>query len=547
VEVGPIQFGALSSTILPLWITDPTSGARLVGDKAVETITIAVSLVVVGVPLGAFWYFAFSTSDVGLSLQNPIALFLGLLVLTSITWLVTIFPGMFVALRYGSYDLGKGSGAAPKLTRRYFQAVGVLSLAVLAILVMYSNISPTGFGTLAIVAFALALLFYSNYAAALKGRWSTVTAATLLGWSATVVLFTTVFAAHAVVSFPKEDDFEETLVYVYGPESSPDAWERAGSLLDATNAIDRNELLDFLSTVPVSVPSENTFVVSEIPDFALLTQVVPHELSAVDTAMEQEDWDKASRQYLRLWRAVDKLLTGNVILVQNLVGITIATQLIDFYMTSLHQDELTAGNDVRRIAASVRDRLDDAFVSGIAGEYVAARYVYVNAPDALCDLGASDTLRFCLPFAPWPFFDKTQTMKTHHDLLAELAEVSRQPFHASKSGRDAYRVDYARITTPSRFDNPIGSQLLRGIVPDVGGFVYSKEKLKSRFAILLFVMDARAARQFPTVPIDRLTGRPYQVQDKGRIVEIVSSYIEDDGQVALRYEVPDPTELIEIE
>lgn len=501
----------------------------------------------VGVPLIAFWYFAFSISEVGLSLQSPIALLLGLLVLTSITWLVTIFPGMFIALRYGSYDLDRGPGVAPKLTRRYFQAIGVLNIIVLAVLVTYSNISPTGLGTLAVIAMVPALVFYPKYAAALKGRWSTATVAALLVWSGIVLFFAIVFTVHAAVSFPKENDFDETLVYVYDPESSPQGWERAGSLLDASNAIDRNELLDFLSTVPVSVPSDDAFVELGIPDFALLTQVVSHELAAVDNAAEREDWDKVNRLYVRLWRAVDTFFTGNTILIQNLVGITMATQLIDYYMTSPRQDRLTAENDVRQIAASVRDRLDDAFVSGIAGEYVAARYVYVNAPDALCDLGASDTLRFCLPFAPWPFFDKTQTMKIHHDLLAVLAEVSRQPFHASKSGRDAYRVDYARITTPSRFDNPIGSQLLRGIVPDVGGFVYSKEKLKSRFAILLFVVDARATKQLPTIPIDRLTGRPYQVQDKGRTLEIVSSYVEDDGEVALRYEVPDPTELIEIE
>ena len=305
-----LAYGRLAFTVPPIWTTCPSCKEQLVGNAFVQIINLVSGLVLVALALGVVLIFPWISV-----LEGSPAQVQGYVILASLALVLVfiLFAGYFLSPRYGSYALRERYSGEPRMLRRYLLATGIAAMVILAILVFFLDVSPTGITVSVPLAFVPLLLIYPRYASRL-GHWVEEFALyPLLLGASVVTAFVIVFVTLAMMNLAKGRPFEEKLSLQPAPQHEQDAHGRVTTLLaslDVESAQDRENALDFLAQNVVSVP-EGLSITGEFPRWGTLLAVWESEQSEILELAEEGDQSAAGHKYARLWRVAGNLLSGN--------------------------------------------------------------------------------------------------------------------------------------------------------------------------------------------------------------------------------------------
>ena len=477
----PIRDRDLAGAVLPMWVAYPACTTTLVGGRFIQIVSVAMALAAGAVLLVTLVLLLVSGPDIG----GP--LFAAFLVL--VIWLV----GLFLIDRFGSYVVWE-SGPGPTLgVGRYLLAVGLVSIALLSVAVAVRGLRG-GAGTVGAIVLTPFLLLYPRYVGRLGHRILKPVTVVLLVWAGMVVVSAGVFALFGVINFPKKEAFEEQLALEPRPQSEHDAWDELVALTRDEGA-DEETLLEFFAQNVVSVPDGSFNFDTEVPRVTRLAGIATSELEKVAELMERGDGPAANERYVRLWTAADNMVTGNVTLIQHLVGLGYVGTLISYYLDGNSKALRPSVPEVERLSASIDSKLEDCFVNGMVAEYLSFRNTLLELRGrSVCALADVEPTS-CAWGIGWPFYDEHKTQRKYHDFFFKTIELSRQPFYAAE--RDAAFADVEErypegYSFGDIWTNPFGTALLRVITPLVSPFSSSKDFTRARLSAFRFVLEATA-------------------------------------------------------
>ena len=436
--------------------------------------------------------------------------------------LVTWLGGLLLIKRFGSYVFSESRPAAHPLVRRYLLTTGLLSIAFMAVAVLYADYAVRT-GTLVTLAMAAFLLLYPRYLGRLGDRVRKPVTVALLVWAGMVVVFAAVFALFGAINFPKEGAFEAQLALDPRPQSEHDAWNELVALTRGEET-DEEALLEFYVQNVASVPDGGVPFQSE-PRIMPLNQVATSELEKVTELLDRGDGPAANERYLRLWTAADNMVTGNMMLMQHLVGLGYVGLLISYYLDGNSEALRPSVREIESLSASIDSKLEDSFANSMAAGYLLDRNVLLWLRGRS---GCALLSRSCASDLGWPFYDEQKTMREYHDYHFKTIETSRQPFYAAE--RDAALADLEKLE--ERFfdeysfgdiwTNAYGT-LVGLFRPPFSRFISAKDVARARLSAFSFVLEATATGNLGDPPIDPLTGKPFTVSRTGDTVEISSA------------------------
>ena len=545
------RYSGLGYATVPLWTRCGHCGTTLFGDRPIQMLTLAHVLVAVAVVLTVFAIIPFllqfsvgsplATGDfVPPSYVIPVApLLAGGVALFLVVWVIGLSPRYFLAVRYGTY-IEEDPSRSLRLVRWYLTAGGAGSIALVAAATLYGGLSPLTGAVLVPIAFAPLLLLYSRYGLRLRDPWGKAAAFALLVWASIIGVSAVVYGVYFVVNLPKEGPLEGRSTLTFGSSSARDSWDQATSLLREFERTgeDADEVLDFLGQNALS-PPEDFQVDTEIPRLFLLQSLAGSEMSEIRQSSEWDPEAEAYERYLRLWSIANNLIPEHAqTLIQYLVGVRVASQLVDLYIDMANENGPAVDQRLVSAVANLHSKLDDGLANAILTEESWVGSALISNPDHACRLyreleGQSAAL--CILELPWPFFDKNRTLRLSHERSTGLAELSQGAFYRIEGDLDdSMSEQSARV---SRLVNPVGSLVLWPPPTSVfAGFIRAKELTKARLTLLRHVLESQDKGDLKDTPIDPLTGKPFAVIDLGDSIEISSTYTVD-GAPALRYEL----------
>ena len=545
-------------TVLPVRITCSNCGARLEGDRLVQVAVLGVSLILGG--SGAYVFLLLYLSPL---LVFPPGSLLPPALVATLAWLI----GASVIQSYGRYvEVDRDSGL-PRALRLDLLGAGVLALAVVAWLVLYVGVSALGVGVWLTVALAILLILYARYQPRLGDRTGSAVAVMLLVSSGGMAVFALVLTVISAANFPKEPAFQEQLAFSPSPQSEYDAWrdlrvllgdfennhrerisaaaefsssdyerEDVKALLETT-AQDRDAVLEFLADNVASTPEDELSLRSEPSRYIGLQSMQELELAEVRKLIASGDGPVAKEKYLRLWRVADNLVSGKDGLLKSLISMGLAEKLVEFYLDEDNRTVLSSDRELSAIPADIGGKLDDAMASSFTLEYLGQRWILFALAENPCLLGDYDGQTDCPRKLHWPILDLYKTLRFSHDPMADLVSRIRQP---------SYRVKRLPTPVPRETDeltvlgwhikNPVGIALMAATIPNLGAFVGSGDKTKAKLLAFAFLLESSESGELGNPPIDPLTGEPFVVTRTGDTV-VIASYVEGDGEPAVRYEI----------
>ena len=545
-EVFPI--GVMLKSKLLFWIACRECRSSLVGNGPIQLLAL-LEFLVLGATVLAIAYYITITSI--LSNESRIG-DLWLIPLAALALLVgrrILVPPL--ARRYGSYRILQEGERTPRLLRVYVLATGLVSVAILAVMVLYAGFSTGGDHVLIASVFVPFLLLFPLYELELGRRLRTAAVAVLLVWSGSVIAFGVVFTAFAVYNFPKEQPFTDDLWLTARRLSEHDAWRQL-TALGNDETTDRETFLEFFGQNVVSIPDEDYRITlkfsDEIPQVVRYTTLVNEELEEIEALGGRGLVSEANSKYLRLWRVADNMASGNIMLIQSLVSAGMASSLIAFYVESDGEYLRASMPEIMDLSSSLESRLDESFRRAFILEHIGRKDLVENLASYMCLVIGSDYLEDRCDReweVKWPFFDAHRYLRSNYDVSIRLISAFTGPFGPGSSTLEDARGDAEseeRLLTPSVVSlilNPIGSALDNAIVPLLGPLAFGRHQAQSKLAAFRFILHAEESESLGSVPIDPLTGQPFTLIDNGDTIEITSSYFKD-GEPAVRYEFKKP-------
>ena len=432
------------------------------------------------------------------------------------------------------------SRAPPVVVERVFLGAAVVSLLLLAWMVLYAGLNAFSIVTVPTLLFAAALRLYPKYRSRLGTDAGEVVALALGTWSVVIAASAVVIAIYSGINFPKEGDFEEQLLLEFGPLAEQEAWLqiRPPSFARTFTQDQAEDVARVLEAGPVSMPREASIITGPAPPFFLLSDLVASETKEVGFLVRDGQWDEARTRYARLWTIAYNLVRaeGPMGFGQYLVAVDLGHVLTDFYLKEANSSRLNRGRSLLETVAAFSSTLRGAYESGVTVQYVYSRD-FIMQPEELCKDATGldyEYLGVCIFRLPWPFYDTNKTIRELHDVLLDRVRLTMPPRRAGEPVPESYRRPEVSI-----WKNHVGSKLLNDLA-QFESFTIKDDELRSKLAILTWVIDGRHSGDFDDPPVDPLTGEPFTVTDKGGSVEIRSSYATMDGP--LTYEVSKASE-----
>ncbi len=543
-----VSYLTLMKAGLPLWLKCPQCGSPLEGERRTQLIFVVASVVAGVIVLGAIAVVTYSKWIATATPDEPFYIpvstvlpFVGVLLL--LTWLWALQWTQ----RFGSYRVSGEHMGAPRLLRRYFLVTGSISVALLAVLTQYAGYSPAGEAVLITLALTPFLFLYPLFHTELGDRSGKTVVAVLLLWAGIVASFASAFTVYAFANVPKQGPFTQQLFLNAARLSEQDAWAQLLKLTteETTN---REAILRFLSENVVSLPEEDysyTFNFGmDIPQVAPIPGMVDEEVEEIGALMTVGDHAGAREKYVRLWRVASNMLSGNNTLIQVLIAFGISSAIIDYYLDGNEVLLEPTRGEVKKLKDEMLTKLDSAIANAYTTEYIGARNTVVDISKFVCTSGPEPRQRpefaGCPIWVPaWPFYDKQKTLKAQHDFYSRVVRLANTPLPSVDSDLDELTEQVERVNTLSPFRNPMGSVILRAILPQIAQFTRDKEQTKASLTAFGFILESQEAGELSEIPIDPMSGKPFIVTDKGDTIEITSSFIRD-GESAVKYEFKKP-------
>lgn len=520
-----IPFRTLAFGGMPIWTTCRHCKAGLAGNRFIQALRIADGLLVAGIVLFLVLLLLYD-SQLGDIIPTLFVLFSLLGLIPIVSWLTTIL----LAIKYGRYVADEEHIGTPEGLRRYFLATGVVSILILAWLTIFADVDPVGI--LVLVSWALVpfLVLYPRYDLRLGRRTRKAAVLMLLLWAGAFNLTAIAFAPHAVAGFPKEGPVEERLVLSFGPQQEQDAWNQLEEMLGGTEPADQ-EVLDFLARNAVSMPENAVTFRRRGPLFTRIAGSHTGELEEIERLIAEGNETAASERYLQLWKGADNLISGKGSLIQHLVGVGQAAELIVFYLDGKIGPRFPNYEQLLAISSGMQSKIDDSFEIALSYEYFSSKATVTELRSDGC--GAAPGI---LCVFSWPLFDLNRQLTETHEHFYRLAVLSREPTYRREGQIDSYNEYVDSITRTSLLEDPIGSLLSAVLIPLFGRFGVTQASFKDRLAILHYVVVYVQTGDLNNVPIDQLTGEPYLVTDRGDLLEIKYSRTKEDGEPAVLIE-----------
>lgn len=387
-----IGYRAVARSLLPLWVTCPNCKTRLVGNRFVQGLTVAQSLLILAaaiIPWIVYLELTIKYLDIS---DSPLAPFLTMVALLLIAWLT----GIFLVLRFGRYFAPSVEPRPDPVVPYYLLGTGVLSVLCMVWLIVYAGVNPISRVLLVVWAFVPFLVLYPMYGRRLKNRADKDAVVALLLWGGIVNISAVVLTVYSIANFPKEPPFEEQLVLSFSPQHEQEAWEQLKILvgtyktdgtLDPEDEQDREQLLEFLAQNVVSLPEGAISVAARKPSIIEITGLPEKELATIEELLDAGNEAAARERYLRLWKIADNLISGNPItLLHYLVGVGFTQQLVHFYLEGDNQQRLPGGRELLRTSAEIRLKVDDAQANAFTVEYFELRNLFFPIQKSLAPL-----------------------------------------------------------------------------------------------------------------------------------------------------------------
>lgn len=537
----PIGFKTLIFSLLPLWVTCRSCRARLVGNAFVRWVTLVLSLLVAVIAsFSALVIFlgTLATDDVLFVLFENTGRVAGIVtliaIITFLAALLILWPaGTFLIWRFGKFVTASNGQGVFRGFRDYFLATGIVSVIVVTWAIIYAGYSPITIVALVSWLFIPFLVLYRFYDHRLGNRLGWAAFIVLILWSGIFNMSALIFSVYAGLNFPKEQPFEEQLVFSPGLEAQEEAWYRLIGLVNAEQP-DSKQVLDFLVTNIVSAPERDANYSSQVPQVIPLLAALNSELDEIRELLAQGREKEAEERYLRLWKAVENLTASSGGLIYHLVAMGQVLGLISFQIGDESAPPLRPYAELLEISAHIGGELDRSWKNAMALEYLVKKNAMLELTESDCGLSPS---RLCLFELEWPFYDGYQLLRAEHASYLSLANAAGTPGSSGDSAQSAGDSE-ADFDEPkiSIFKNPVGSTLQVATVPLVGKFAATMLETKGRLSIFSYVMEYRMSGELGEPPIDPFTGQPFMVKDKGDTIEITSARQQRD-EPAVQYEV----------
>ena len=565
------------AAVLPIWLTCTNCGGRLAGDRYVQAITVAKSIVVIGSIVAALWM----THSVEISRSMPLAdraedlalrvkYLIGIVGLIALVFFAWRAEGSLIR-RYGHYVATAAQPRALGFLRRYLLASG--AALVLLLTWLYAYVNPPAAALLMVLAVASIMLLYPRY----DIRVGYLTGKTLgLALVATAGVFNVaalIVGTLAFANYPEEPPFQKELAVSSGQPGQQGTWIELKGLLETYEMISspppiagpprgatgveggfgaeaaaaadagmgasqqRDVILDFLAQQVVSLP-DDALAAGQLPRLFAVWPIANQEAQEIETLLRLRQGSRAREKYLRLWRVADNLASGSPVLAQHVVAVEITSRLVGLYLAGENRRTLSSEEEMLQLSGGLESKLDRSFSIAVANEYRSTSLWtrQLIAGVAPVDCNALPTLLCVVPW-PWPFFDVNKTLRAEYETFSRLIAMSGRPFYSLEGEIAAFGDELGANTGVSVLRNPVGSAAFAMLAPaGLEEFIYPKERAIASLTILRYVIQSSLNGEFENVPIDRLTGSPFALSRAGRSV-VISSADERTGEPAIRYVV----------
>jgi len=528
-----ITFKSFAWSVLPVWITCPSCKTRVVGNRLVQVLAIAQSALATLIALAAAVWVPFLLFASGREVSDAIeiTLLFGTFATIFLIWLA----GAFLARRFGRYAAGGEDRARPVILRNYFLATAVASIVVVSWWTIYAGINPAAPQLLVAWAFVPLLALYPLFSFRKVVRLRQTITVVLLLWAGVFNLSATVVAVYVATNYPKEQPFEERLVFSFGTVRQEDAWYQLRGMLAPSNHAepDRNDTLEFLAQTVASLPEEAANIFSIDVRWYNISGFADEEIAEIEELLGQGNGAAAGEKYLQLWRVAENLASGNGDFLKTLVTLGIVSDLVDLHLDDGNIGLLPGQGELLAMLDAMPNKLDGSVASAISLEYLTFKKLL---PVLRQDDCGTDSLCVVIDLLfSWPFFDQHKTLRAQHDRWSALVALSTQPFSRNQRAQEAYRNKEADLLRFARLNNPVGSAFNAALsTTRWDQFIEFPQLAKARLSVLRYFLEAAESGDYGNIPIEPMTGEPFIVTDKGDTVEITSAYLKDE-KPAIRY------------
>ncbi len=301
----------------------------------------------------------------------------------------------------------------------------------------------------------------------------------------------------------------------------------------------RTRVIDFYADNRITIPEKELTVNGKVPRVIEFFKLYDLELIKIKQALRQNEFERAKEQYLRLWQSLANAARPPVYIIQHLVNQALISKGINFYTNQPRLRSRLSGTKFVRLLEATRKNLRRG------GGRRSLAYEYVTLSSALDltlkyeeDLGESlGELTSSSWFSAvgklggvWPLYDYWKTRREIHDLYYRLAQLFDKDYYKIR-GRVARTESKIKEKIKNwgqpglaHLENPIGKVLIAAAFPQVFDIIFDTAKNRSKLNMLIWFHQHRPNFEPEGVPIDELTGKPYEIESDADTFVIRSLY-----------------------
>lgn len=430
------------------------------------------------------------------------------------------------------------------IIKKYFFFVGILyiltilSYFFIILFAINGTIKINLHGLFKIILLLLPLFLFYKYAYKIKRKALLILAKIILFLlSVPILLSSILFSTFLILNYPPINEYEDKIIRVEASVEEHNNFmvlnemvedfvkqydedityirsnksEEVGIKLNS-NVKERSDIIEFIINNPMGFTNMERLQLMKIFDL---------EISQIRNSLDNCNNDHAIQRYNRLWLMSEQFIKSKEpTLIAKLQLDYLINELIELYFAN---NMIFEKNDLEiSLLDSILYNMDYFYSACMSNEYFLTKELIMEELPKIHEK---------LGFIVWPFFDKNKTFKELHDFYYLTIERIHEPYYEWQGEADIsdefnfyQRTDYLR--------NPVGRILTSVALPRISGLHIKHNETKSRLLIFKYVVN-----QEDDMPVDPLTGERFEYIEKDDQRFIVSNFINDDGELAIKYQI----------
>ncbi|HMA68843.1 MAG TPA: hypothetical protein VKN74_03150 [Candidatus Mcinerneyibacterium sp.] len=257
---------------------------------------------------------------------------------------------------------------------------------------------------------------------------------------------------------------------------------------------------------------------------AQMNKICLIELNNIKKMMNDNQFERAKKRYLRIWKSLNILIEQNYSLHEIMIFSMISKQAVHF--AERVNIEKIRSNKIEKQILTFIENLENSYRNSLVEEfYMWKENELEKLPQELSDEGVYNKNNFESIFFSWPFWDRNEFLSLLNYFLYDNYKLTSKKFY--KVSNKVMKLQENRNKQdnfPYYLTNPTGKIFVFKHTPKYVDYLNYMKREKSKLKFYSWFVSEKFNDEFKNVPEDNLTGKNYKIENKSNKLIVTSKH-----------------------